>query len=668
MTAEQAKKEIELLTQQLNEHIYRYYVEDAPVISDYDYDMMMRSLSALEEKFPELRSPVSPTQRVGGAVAKDLESVHHQVPLLSLQDAFSYDELVAFDERVKKVCPDARYAVELKIDGLSVALTYEKGVFVRGATRGDGQDGEDVTANLKTIGSIPMILKEPVDIVVRGEVYMPRKSFDRLNEQCIQTGKKTFANPRNAAAGSLRQLDSKITAERRLDIFVFNIQQTAGKMPEGHAESLDYLKELGFKVSPFYKLFSDITEAFAEVERFNAVRDELGFDIDGAVLKVDRFADRTLLGETVKVPKWAIAYKYPPEQKPTLLKGITIQVGRTGVLTPNAELEPVQLAGTTVSRATLHNQNYIRDLDIRVGDTVIVQKAGDIIPEVVRVVREKRPVDSRPYEMPEVCPVCGGTLIPDESGIALRCGSDDCPAKIQRQFEHFASKAAMDIDGLGPAVIEQLLDNGLIQRLDDLYRLQREQLSVLEGFGEKSADNLLMALEQSKKAPLDRVLYALGIRNIGSKAAKLLADRFGSMEQIMAASADDITDLYDFGDTMAENVVAYFAKEEHRDLIERLRQVGLQMNYEKAEVSDQLAGKTFVLSGGLASMSRDEAGAAIERLGGKVSGSVSKKTSYLILGDKPGSKLTKAQSLGVPVIEEDEFLKMIHVEGENEGV
>ncbi len=663
MTAANAKKEIESLTLQLNEHIHRYYVEDSPIISDYEYDMLMRKLSALEEEFPELRSPVSPTQRVGGEVAENFKPFRHEVPLLSLQDAFSYDELVAFDERVKKACPDACYAVELKIDGLSVALTYEKGVFVRGATRGDGQTGEDVTTNLKTVGSIPMVLNEPVDIVVRGEVYMPRKSFERLNEQCVRDGKKTFANPRNAAAGSLRQLDSKVTAERRLDIFVFNIQ-SGGETPEGHAESLDYLKRLGFKVSPYYELFSDITEAFAEVEHFNAIRDELGFDIDGAVLKVDRFVHRDLLGETVKVPRWAIAYKYPPEQKPTLLKGITIQVGRTGVLTPNAELEPVQLAGTTVSRATLHNQNYIRDLDIRVGDTVIVQKAGDIIPEVVRIVPDKRPADSTPYVMPDACPVCGGELAADESGIALRCVNGECPAKIQRQLEHFASKAAMDIDGLGPAIIEQLLENGMIERPDDLYRLDKEQLSALEGFGEKSAENLLAALENSKSAPLDRVLYALGIRNIGSKAAKVLADHFGSIDEVMNADAAEIAGLYDFGDTMAENVANYFIKEENRELIDRLKQVGLQMHYEKAEVSDRFAGLTFVLSGGLDSMSRDEAGAVIEKLGGKVSGSVSKKTSYLILGDKPGSKLTKAQALGVPVIEEDEFLRMINTEGE----
>lgn len=663
MTLETAKKEVELLTKQLNEHIYRYYVEDAPTISDYEYDMMMRKLSALEEAFPQLRSSVSPTQRVGGAVAANFESYRHEVPLLSLQDAFSYDELAAFDERVKKTCPQAAYVVELKIDGLSVSLTYEKGVFVRGATRGDGQVGEDVTANLKTIGSIPMQLAEPVDIVVRGEVYMPRKSFERLNQQCEQAGKKTFANPRNAAAGSLRQLDSTVTANRRLDIFIFNIQQTSGKMPAGHAEGLDYLKKLGFKVSPYYNLYSDITEAFAEVERFNAIRDELGFDIDGAVIKVDSLAHRALLGETVKVPKWAIAYKYPPEQKATLLKGITIQVGRTGVLTPNAELEPVQLAGTTVSRATLHNQNYIHDLDIRVGDTVIVQKAGDIIPEVVRVVPEKRPTHSEPYVMPTACPVCGGKLQADESGIALRCISEECPAKIQRRFEHFASKSAMDIDGLGPAIIEQLLDKGLIERIDDLYRLQKEQLAVLEGFGEKSAENLLAAIDESRKAPLDRVLYALGIRNIGAKAAKILADRFETIDRIIEADVDEILNLYDFGDTMAENVVEFFANEENRMLITRLREVGVQMAYKKAEVSDQLQGMTFVLSGGLASMSRDEAGAAIEQLGGKVSGSVSKKTSYLILGDKPGSKLAKAQALGVPVIEEDEFLKMIDVEG-----
>ena len=663
MTQDAARKEIEYLSAQLNEHIHHYYVEDAPIISDYEYDMMMRKLSALEEEFPALKSPISPTQRVGGSVAQGFDSYRHEVPLLSLQDAFSYEELLAFDERVKKDCPNARYAVELKIDGLSVALTYENGVFVRGATRGDGQVGEDVTENLKTIGSIPLQLREPVNITVRGEVYMPRKSFERLNQQCEEAGKKTFANPRNAAAGSLRQLDSKITAERRLDIFIFNVQQFDGAMPESHAESLNFLKELGFKVSPYYSLFSDITEAFAEVERFNAIREELGFDIDGAVLKVDSFADRDLLGETVKVPKWAVAYKYPPEQKETLLKGITIQVGRTGVLTPNAELEPVRLAGTTVSRATLHNQNFIRELDVRVGDTVVVQKAGDIIPEVVRVILSKRPEEAVPFVMPTECPVCGGELAADESGIALRCANEQCPAKIRRQLEHFASKAAMDIDGLGPAIVDQLLENRLIEKPDDLYRLEKEQLSELEGFGEKSAENLLASLERSKDAPLDRVIFALGIRNIGSKAAKQLAEHFGSMEAIISASAEEIGALYDFGDIMAENVASYFAKEENCALIRRLQEVGLRMEYQQSVTSDRLAGKTFVLSGGLSSMSRDEAGAAIERLGGKVSGSVSKKTSYLILGDKPGSKLAKAQALGIPVIEEDEFLDMIDVEG-----
>ncbi len=663
MTQDAARKEIEYLSKQLNEHIHHYYVEDAPIISDYEYDMMMRKLSALEEEFPALRSPISPTRRVGGSVAQGFDSYRHEVALLSLQDAFSYEELLAFDERVKKECPKARYAVELKIDGLSVALTYENGVFVRGATRGDGQVGEDVTENLKTIGSIPLLLKKPLNITVRGEVYMPRKSFERLNRQCEEQGKKTFANPRNAAAGSLRQLDSKITAERRLDIFIFNVQQFDGAMPESHAESLTFLKELGFKVSPYYNLFSDITEAFAEVARFNEMRDELGFDIDGAVLKVDSFADRDLLGETVKVPKWAVAYKYPPEQKETLLKGITIQVGRTGVLTPNAELEPVRLAGTTVSRATLHNQNFIRELDVRVGDTVVVQKAGDIIPEVVRVILSKRPEDSVPFVMPSDCPVCGGELAADESGIALRCANELCPAKIRRQLEHFASKAAMDIEGLGPAIVDQLLENHLIEKPDDLYRLEKEQLSVLEGFGEKSAENLLASLERSKDATLDRVIFALGIRNIGSKAAKQLAEHFGSMDAIMSASAEEIGALYDFGEIMAENVATFFAKEKNCELIRRLQDVGLRMEYHQSVTSDRLAGKTFVLSGGLSSMSRDEAGAAIERLGGKVSGSVSKKTSYLILGDKPGSKLAKAQALGVPVIEEDEFLAMIDLEG-----
>ena len=662
MTADAAKKEIEILSAQLNEHIYHYYVEDAPAISDYEYDMMMRKLIALEEEFPQFKVPHSPSQRVGGAVAERFKSVRHEVPLLSLQDAFSYDELLAFDERVKKECPDAQYVVELKIDGLSVSLTYEKGVFVRGATRGDGLVGEDVTANLKTIGSIPMQLKKPIDIIVRGEVFMPQKSFERLNEECVAEGKKTFANPRNAAAGSLRQLDSKIAAERKLDIFIFNVQKCDEQLPNGHAESLDYLKELGFKVSPYFNRYTDINEAFAEVERFNAIRDTLGFDIDGAVLKVDRFDQRNRLGETIKVPRWAVAYKYPPEQKETLLRAITIQVGRTGVLTPNAELDPVRLAGTTVSRATLHNQKFIEQLDIRVGDTVVVQKAGDIIPEVVRVIAAKRPQESEPYRMPDSCPECGGELVCDESGIAVRCINPSCPAKIRRQLEHFASKAAMDIDGLGPAIIEQLLAQDLIQTPDDLYRLDKDALAKLDGFGEKSAENLLNALEASKDASLDRVLYALGIRNIGAKAAKQLAEHFGSMQAIMDATQDELASLYDFGDIMAENVVAFFAVEENCNLVERLLAAGLKMEFERQVRSDRLLGMTFVLSGGLDSMSRDEAGAAIERLGGKVSGSVSKKTSYLILGDKPGSKLTKAQALGIPVIEEDEFLKMIDVE------
>ena len=662
MRAEEAKKEIKDLSAQLNGHIYHYYVEDAPTISDYDYDMMMRKLIALEEEFPQFKAANSPSQRVGGAVAERFESVRHEIPLLSLQDAFSYEELLAFDERVKKECPDAQYAVELKIDGLSVSLTYENGTFVRGATRGDGLVGEDVTANLKTIGSIPMQLNEPVDIIVRGEVFMPRKSFERLNEQYAAEGKKTFANPRNAAAGSLRQLDSKIAAERKLDIFIFNVQKKSGEPLVGHVQSLDYLKSLGFKVSPYYNRYFDIAEAFAEVERFNAMRDSLGFDIDGAVLKVDSFEERTRLGETVKVPRWAVAYKYPPEQKETLLRDITIQVGRTGVLTPNAELEPVRLAGTTVSRATLHNQRFIEQLDIRIGDTVVVQKAGDIIPEVVRVIPSKRPKSSVPYEMPDQCPECNGALASDESGIAVRCTNPSCPAKIRRQLEHFASKAAMDIDGLGPAIIEQLLAQNLIHTPDDLYRLNKKTLSELEGFGEKSAENLLNALEVSKNASLDRVLYALGIRNIGAKAAKQLAEHFGSMREIMDATQDELASLYDFGDIMAENVVAFFADDENCDLVCRLQAVGLKMEYEQQVRSDRLLGMTFVLSGGLDSMSRDEASAAIEQLGGKVSGSVSKKTSYLIFGDKPGSKLTKAQALGVPVIEEDEFLKMIKVE------
>ena len=659
MTFDAAKKEIKLLSDQLNEHIYRYYVEDAPIISDYEYDMLMRKLIDLETKFPELRLPHSPSQRVGGKVASSFSSFKHEVPLLSLQDAFSYEELVLFDDRVKKTYPNACYVVELKIDGLSVALTYKNGIFVRGATRGDGSVGEDVTANLKTIGSIPMVLSEPVDIVVRGEVYMSEKSFNKLNERNLREGKKVFANPRNAAAGSLRQLDSKIAAERNLDIFVFNIQGEAPAFIKTHSDGLNYLKKLGFKVSPFYNCYTDITEAFAEVERFNAIRGELGFDIDGAVIKVNDLDQREGLGETVKTPRWAIAYKYPPEQKETLLKAITIQVGRTGVLTPNAELEPVRLAGTTVTRATLHNQNYIRDLDIRVGDTVIVQKAGDIIPEVVRVVSEKRSEDSVRFEMPKCCPVCGGELLQDESGIALRCLSEECPAKIQRRFEHFSSKSAMDIEGLGPSIIDQLIESDLIAEIYDLYDLRKEQLADLEGFGDKSADNLLASIEKSKSASLDRVLFGLGIRNIGAKAAKLLAERFGSMDVIMSASKEELEDIPDFGGVMADNVLRFFSDKANVELVKRLKEAGLTMQYETTHTSDLLEGKTFVLSGGLSSMSRDEASAKIEELGGKVSGSVSKKTSFLILGDKPGSKLIKAQSLGIPVLEENEFLEMI---------
>ena len=513
--ANEIQNEIKNLTDELLMLSNYYYVYDNPKVSDYEYDMKLRKLEKLESEYPEFKLSYSPTMRVGGEVLSEFESVEHKHKLLSLKDAFSYDELCDFDDKTRKVVDNPEYAVELKIDGLSVSLEYEKGIFVRGATRGNGEIGEDVTNNLKTVKSLPMKLNKEVDIIVRGEVFMPIKSFDKLNEECIKSNKPTFANPRNAAAGSLRQLDSSICAQRNLDIFVFNVQNENDFNFKTHKESLDYLKDLGFVVSPFYNVYNSISKAFGEVERFNEIRDKLGFDIDGAVLKVNSFTHRKMLGETVKFPKWAIAYKYPPEIKETLLKDIVINVGRTGVLTPNAVLEPVRLAKTTVSRATLHNKNFISDLDIRIGDTVFVQKAGDIIPEIVGVNKDKRQNNLPKFEMPEFCPACKSEVVVDESGAAVRCINVDCPAQISRNIIHFASKPAMDIDGLGPAVVNQLIDEGLIKNVADLYKLKAEKLENLERFGNLSANNLINAIENSKKNELDRLIFALGIRNIG---------------------------------------------------------------------------------------------------------------------------------------------------------
>lgn len=661
MELSEIKKQMDELVQTVRYHNEKYYNEDAPEISDYEYDMLLRKLRSYEQQYPQFADENSPTKRVGGKASGGFAEVTHEVPLSSLLDAFSFAELESFDERVRKENVNPKYAVELKIDGLSVALEYKQGIFVRGATRGNGLVGEDVTDNLLTIADIPKVLTKPIDIIVRGEVYMPRASFEELNDRRQAEGQTLFANPRNAAAGSLRQLDSSITAERKLSIFVFNVQKGDQALSD-HVESLNYLASLGFKVSPYYQLFDSITEAFAEVERFSEIRETLEFDIDGAVIKVNSFADREILGETSKFPKWAIAYKYPPEQKETKLLDIVIQVGRTGVLTPNAVLEPVHLAGTTVSRATLNNRNFIRDLDVRIGDTVVVQKAGDIIPEIVRVNHNKRIGTEQLYQMPEFCPACGSPVVSDENGIVLRCENINCPAQVFRSIVHFASKDAMDIDGLGPALIQQLLDENLIHDVADLYDLTFDDLVRLDRFGEKSAANLLAAIEASKKLSLDRLLHALGIRNIGKVGAKALATTFSDLESVMKATVEQLTAIEDFGEIMAESVVAFFADEQNQNRIARLVASGLQTKQSSSAVSDAYKGKTFVLTGTLSTMSRSEASAKIEALGGKASSSVSKKTDYVIVGENAGSKEAKARELGLTILDEQTFLKMIQEE------
>ncbi len=630
-----------------------------PETSDYEYDMMLRQLKELEIQYPQFRLEYSPTQRVGGYALDKFDTVHHTVPLKSLQDAFSYAELEDFDSRVRRFTNEPSYVVELKIDGLSVALEYKNGIFVKGATRGDGVDGEDVTENIKTISSVPLKLSQPVNIIVRGEVFMPQKSFDALNADRQEKGEQLFANPRNAAAGSLRQLESAVTAMRGLDIFVFNIQKFDEKDFETHTQSLDYLKSLGFKVSPYYNKFSSISSAFSEIERFDKIRNELGFDIDGAVIKVDNLEMRKRMGETTKFPRWAVAYKYPPEQKSTKLKEILINVGRTGVLTPNAVFDPVHLAGTVVSRATLHNRCFIKDLDIKIGDTIIVQKAGDIIPEVVRVDKTKRDGSEVDFVMPKKCPECNTDVIVDESGIMVRCPNPMCDAQIFRRIVHYVSKDAMDIEGLGPAVISQLIDEEIISDASDLYYLKAEDIINLEGFAQISANKLITSIEKSKIAGLDRVIYALGIKNIGQKASKLLAKRFKNIDNIISASIEEIVEIEDFGEISAMSVVNYFSNYSNIQLVDRLRHAGVVTEYTDDFTDNRFEGKTFVLSGGLDTLSRAEASEIIERFGGKTSSSVSAKTSYLLLGDKPGSKAQKAMQLNIPIIEETEFLDMI---------
>ena len=657
-------KELEELKKVIAEHNRRYYVEDAPSVSDYEYDMLMRRLKEIEADYPELITPDSPTQRVGGEALSAFQSVQHEIPMDSLQDVFSREELEEFDARVKAVFPDAEYAVELKIDGLSVAVEYENGVLVRGVTRGDGVTGEDVTLNIKTIKSLPLKLENaPQRLIVRGEVFMPRETFYRLNEEREASGESLFANPRNAAAGSLRQLDPKLCAERSLDIIIFNVQLAENTEFKTHSGSLDWLKNLGFKVSPHYNVFSTIEKAFDEVVRLGNMRDELPFQIDGAVLKVNDIDMRTELGRTAKFPKWAAAYKYPPEQKQTRLLDIVIQVGRTGVLTPNAVLEPVHISGVTVGRATLHNKDFIKERDIMIGDTVIVQKAGDIIPEIVGVIREKRPAEAVAFEMPEMCPVCGAPVFSDDGEAAVRCVNAECPAQRIRNIIHFASRDAMDIEGLGPAVVEQLVDAGLIRDAADLYYIQSDQISEIERMGEKSANNLIKAIEKTKENDLSRLLFALGIRHVGQKAGKSIASHFGSLDAIISATEDELKSVFDVGDAMAKSITKWFAMPDSYAFIEKLRAAGVNMEFKGEKRGVAFAGKTFVLTGTLTKFTRNEAEERIEQLGGKAASSVSKKTSFVVAGENAGSKLTKANDLGIRVLTEDEFLEMLEESG-----
>ena len=647
------------LREKLEQFNHEYYVLDNPSVDDYTYDMMMQELKKLERDYPELADPNSPTQRVGGEALNDFEKVEHKVQMGSLQDVFSYEQVRDFTDRCMTEVASPEFVVEPKIDGLSVSLEYVNGVFTRGSTRGDGFVGEDVTANLKTIKSIPLKLKEALPFIeVRGEVYMSRKTFDKIVEEQENNDEQPFKNPRNAAAGSLRQKDPKVAAKRRLDIFVFNVQQIEGKELKSHKESLDYLKTLGFKVIADYKKVSTYDEIVERIQYIGDMRDKYSFDIDGVVVKVNDFSQRISLGATAKVPKWAVAYKFPPEEKKTKLLDIEVNVGRTGVITPVAIFEPVTLAGTSVSRATLHNQEFINDKDIRIGDEIMVRKAGEIIPEVLSSVSHEE--NSVPYVLPDKCPVCGAETVRYADEAALRCTNVECPAQLKRNIIHFASKGAMNIDGLGEANVVALVDNHLINTVADLYSLTALQLETLERFGKRSAEKLVNAIEASKNNPLDRVIFGIGIRNIGQAAAKLLCEKFGTIDAIMNATAEEISEIDGFGDVMSENVVKAFNDVHFAELIKALREKGVKMEYTSDKTGDnRFEGLTFVLTGTLPTMTRDEAKAIIERLGGKASGSVSKKTSYVLAGEEAGSKLTKAEQLGIPIISEDDFNKMI---------
>lgn len=658
MELEQAQKRVEELRAVIEKNNRLYYDQDAPELEDYQYDALTRELRELEAAFPQLVSETSPTQHVGGTASSRFAKVTHAVKMESLLDAFSYEELRDFDRRVRDAGIQPEYVVEIKIDGLSCSLEYENGTLVRASTRGDGLVGEDVTANVMAIRRVPKQLKDaPEYLEVRGEVYMPHQAFQKLCAEQELQGAAPCKNPRNAAAGSLRQKDAKVTAGRGLSIFVFNVQQIRGKTLSSHAESLDYLKSLGLPVSPRYHVVRDIEDAIQEIEQIGQNRAKLDFDMDGAVIKVNAFDQRGLLGSTNKFPRWAIAFKYPPEVKETTLRSIEVAVGRTGVLTPTACFDPVFLAGTTVGRATLHNEDFIRQLGLCIGDTIQVRKAGDIIPEVIAVTAHAQ--DAQPYQMPAVCPSCGAPVVHLEDEAALRCVNPECPAQALRNIIHFASRDAMDIDGLGTAVATQLVSKGMVHSAADLYTLTLEQLLTLDKFKEKSATNLLQAIQHSKQNNLDKLLFGFGIRNIGDKAAALLAEHFGSMQAIREATAEQIGEIDGFGGVMAQSVLEFFAKEGTADLVHRLADCGVNMQWKGEPKGDKLAGKTLVVTGTLETLSRSEAEALIVKNGGKASGSVSKKTSYVVAGAAAGSKLTKAQALGVPVLTEQEFLAML---------
>lgn len=653
------QKKIEDLRKTLRYHSDRYYNDDAPEIEDYEYDMMMRELQNLEEQYPQYDSPDSPTKRVGGKADNSFESVAHTVRMESLQDAFSKEEIRDFDKRVRDVVSAPKYCVEPKIDGLSVSLEYRNGLFVRGSTRGDGDVGEDVSGNLRVIRNIPLKLSQNIPYIeVRGEVYMPKKSFEKVVDRQLINGEKPFKNPRNAAAGSLRQKDSEIAATRGLDIFVFNVQQVEGVTLTSHKQSLDFLKELGFHTIPGYILVDTIEEALNRIDQIGESRGSLEYDIDGAVIKVDDFAMRGELGSTAKFPKWAVAFKYPPEEKQTKLLDIEIAVGRTGVLTPTAVLEPVHLAGTTVSRATLHNQDFIAEKGIAIGDVVTVRKAGDIIPEVL-CVNEHRSAGY--FKFPAICPSCGSEVIREEGEAAIRCINPDCPAQLLRNLIHFCSRDAMDIEGLGPAVLETFVNNGLIEKTEDIYSLTFEKINSagLDGFKDKSITNIVTSIENSKNNDLSKLIFALGIRHVGAKAGKLLSDHFRTMDRIVNASVEEILEIDGFGEIMAESVSEFFKNEKSRSLIASLKDAGVNMNSLSVITDSRFSGKTFVLTGTLASLTRAQASKIIEGFGGKTSSSVSKKTSYVLAGDAAGSKLEKANALGVEVISEAQFQEMI---------